>query len=168
MNITEELKKLAQKFTDMVENISLPEAPDISVRKTFSSGARFSLRIRPSKPDLNLEGLSREELKVLLEEYQQKLEALRCNEPEEDNSDSRIAWEDEEEDLKDQIRDIENALDDRECDLQDQLEELEEKLDDLQDIEPEEENAKAHEAWEALVEALEAQIDKVQDALDAL
>ena len=166
MNITEELKKLAQKIADAAENISLPETPDISIRKTLPTGARFCLRIRPSSPGLNLEGLSGEELKALLVEYQQKLETHQSNEPEDDNSEIRIAWEDAEDDLKDQIRDLENALDDRKGALEDKLEELEEKLDELQNIEPEEEDSKAHDAWEDLVEALEEKIDQLQENID--
>ena len=161
MNITEELKKLAQKISDAAESISRHESPDIRIRKTLPSGVRFRLRIRASNPSLDLEGLGQEELAALLEEYRQKLEVLQSNEPEDDNSETRVAWEDEEDDLKDQIRDLENAL-------QDQLDALEDKLDGLQDIEPEEEDSKAHDAWETLVETLEEQIDQIQDTLDEL
>ena len=172
MNITEELKKLAQKISDAAESLSQQEAPDIRIRKTFPSGARFCLRVRASSPSLDLEGLGQEELAALLKEYRQKLEALQSNEPEDDNSGTRIAWEDAEDDLKDQIRDLENALQDQLCDLrndlQNQLDELEDKMDNLEDIEPEEEDSKAHDAWQILVEALDEEINQLQDTLDAL
>ena len=57
-----------------------------------------------------LDGMNRSELEELLEQFQDELDHLECNEPDDDDTVSHDWWEDEIDELNDKIQAIEARL----------------------------------------------------------
>ena len=76
------------------------------------SGLKLSLkmRVRESAPELDLDGMSPDDLRMLLEDLENRLEALEESEPEDDESEEYELWDEAVSDLEDYIDQIEEAI----------------------------------------------------------
>ena len=71
---------------------------------------RTKIVVRESAPELDLEGMSLEDLKMLLEDLEIRLVELEDSEPEDDESEEYELWDDAVNDLEDYIDQIEEAI----------------------------------------------------------
>ena len=73
-------------------------------------GIKFEIDIKESAPELNLDGMSLADLKVMLEDLIIRLTELEDSEPEDDESEEYELWDDAVSDLEDYIDQIEDAI----------------------------------------------------------
>lgn len=73
-------------------------------------GIKFEIDIKESAPELNLDGMSLADLKMMLEDLIIRLTELEDSEPEDDESEEYELWDDAVSDLEDYIDQIEDAI----------------------------------------------------------
>ena len=73
-------------------------------------GIKFEIDIKESAPELDLDGMSLADLKVMLEDLIIRLTELEDSEPEDDETEECELWDDAISDLEDYIDQIEEAI----------------------------------------------------------
>lgn len=110
MDIFEEIQNAIEAF----KHASADENSAIRFKKTFASGVVISFSIRSDNELPELDGLSLDELDEILDELEDKLEALKNEEPADDICAEHDRWEEKVFDLEEQIDEVESAIDDLE------------------------------------------------------
>ena len=84
--------------------------PDQMGSVEVCGGIKFEIDIKESAPELDLDGMSLADLKVMLEDLVIRLTELEDSEPEDDESEEYELWDDAVSDLEDYIDQIEEAI----------------------------------------------------------
>lgn len=113
MSVVDKLKNFPDDISNAIRRVE-ESGETVKFKKTFGEKAKvkFEIKISPSTEDLDLDGLSLEELNELLEKLEQQLSILEADEPEDEDSDEYEDWEDEVSELEDQIDQVQSAIDD--------------------------------------------------------
>ena len=89
-----------------VDELNLDEMGCVEV----CGGIKFEIDVRESAPELDLDDMSLDDLKILLEDLEIRLVELEDSEPEDDESEEYELWDDAVNDLEDYIDQIEDAI----------------------------------------------------------
>ena len=84
--------------------------PDQMGSVEVCGGIKFEIDIKESAPELDLDGMSLADLKVMLEDLVIRLTELEDSEPEDDESEEYELWDDAVSGLEDYIDQIEEAI----------------------------------------------------------
>ena len=114
MDLLDNIKKLPADLINAIKRVSDAGEAEVTVEKTYVAGLTITIKTGDDAEDLDLDGMSTEELQYLLEDLERKLAILQGDEPEDDDSDEHEEWEDEVEALEEQIEEVQSALDDLE------------------------------------------------------
>lgn len=114
MSLIDNIKKLPDNLANVIRKVSEARESGVTVKKTVGTALKITIKTGADAEDLDFDGMTLEDLKVLLNKLERKLAIVEADEPEDEESDEYEEWEEMIEELEDQIDQVQSAIADHE------------------------------------------------------